>query len=147
MEDHPGLKHFTKWAKNHVVPIDPGARNDEFSDLVPLKEMVGDARVVGFGESQHYVAEFNRFRSRLFKFLVTEMDFTTFAFECGVVEAKTTYDYVLGVHDRLDDAVMGITGCFGVWKEIKDLLYWMRDYNLSDKNKRKLRFYGFESSQ
>ncbi len=147
MEKDPSLEHFTRWAKNNAVPIDPNASNDEFIDLAPLKEMVGDARVVGFGESQHYVAEFNRFRSRLFKYLVTEMNFTTFAFECGVVEAKCTHDYVLGAHDRVDDAIMGITGCFGVWQEIKDLLQWMRDYNLSDRNKRKLNFYGFDGSQ
>lgn len=144
MKEDPNLKHFIRWAKEHAVPINPTASNDDFRDLAPLKEIIRDARVVGFGESLHYVGEFNRFRSRLFKYLVREMNFTTFAFECGPIEAKCTHDYVLGVHDRFDDAVMGITDIFGVWHEIQDLLRWMRDYNLSDKNKQKLKFYGFD---
>jgi len=143
MKEDPTLKHFIVWAKEHAMPLNPSASNDDFRDLAPLKEVIRNARVVGFGESLHYMGEFNRFRSRLFKYLVKEMNFTTFAFECGPIEAKCTHDYVLGVHDRFDDAVMGITDIFGVWHEIQDLIRWMRDYNLSDKNKQKLKFYGF----
>jgi erythromycin esterase len=144
MKEDPNLKHFISWAKEHAVPINTAASKDDFSDLAPLKEVIGDARVVGFGESLHYVGEFTRFRSRLFKYLVKEMNFTTFAFECGPIEAKCTYDYVLGVHDRFDDAVMGITDIFGVWDGIQDLIQWMREYNLNDNNKQKLKFYGFD---
>ncbi len=144
MKEDPNLKHFIRWAKEHAVPINPDASDDDFRDLAPLKEVIGDARVVGVGESLHYVGEFSRFRSRLFKYLVKEMNFTTFAFECGPTEAKCTHDYVLGIHDRFDDAVMGITDIFGVWQDIQDLLRWMREYNLSDKNKQKLKFYGFD---
>jgi len=144
MQEDPNLKHFIRWAKEHAVPINPAASNDDFSDLAPLKEVIGEARVVGFGESMHYVGEFSRFRSRLFKYLVKEMNFTTFAFECGPIEAKCTHDYVLGIHDRFDDAAMGITDIFGVWQDIQDLIRWMRDYNLSGKNKQKLKFYGFD---
>lgn len=87
MQEDPNLKHFIRWAKEHAVSINPAASNDDFRDLAPLKEVIRDARVVGFGESLHYVGEFNRFRSRLFKYLVKEMNFTTFAFECGPIES------------------------------------------------------------
>ncbi|MEV4892848.1 hypothetical protein AB0K48_26050, partial [Nonomuraea sp. NPDC055795] len=45
------------WVKEHAVPlatIDPAAPLD---DLAPLARMVGDAKVVGLGESTHGARE------------------------------------------------------------------------------------------
>ncbi len=146
MTDQDALDHFVGWAKAHASPIDLKKDIDDFRDLEPLKQIIGDARIVGFGESQHHIAEFNRFRSRLFRYLVNEMGFTTFVFETGVIEAKGAYDYVLGTHDSADDAFMSFEWIFGMWREIQDLLRWMRDYNRNAGSARKLRFYGMDGS-
>ena len=99
------MRDFVSWAKEHATPIDRDADPSRFDDLSPLKEIVGGARIVSFGESQHYTREFNRLRSRLFRFLVTQMGFTTFVLEVGLVEAKKTHDYVLGLHDDAEGAL------------------------------------------
>ena len=141
------LHHFVSWARNHALSIDPRANADDLQDLRQIRDMVGNARIVGLGESQHYVAEFNRFRSRLFKYLVAEMGFTTFVFECDVVEGNSAYEYVLGLHDRSDDAFLSLGSIFGLWHEIQELLQWMREYNEGCPDRRKLRFYGMDGSQ
>ncbi len=140
------LESFVEWAWHRVVPIEPDADIDAFDDLRALKPMIGDARVVGLGESQHHVAEFNRFRARLFRYLVTELNFTTFVFECGVIEAKSAYDYVLGAHDDADDAFTNIDWCFGLWRELQDLLRWMRDHNSRADTENTVHFYGMDGS-
>jgi erythromycin esterase len=63
-------RSFTEWVANHAVTtrsLDPQAPLD---DLEPLGELIGDARVVGIGESAHYVREFYLLRHRLLRFLV-----------------------------------------------------------------------------
>ncbi len=147
MTANQSLEHFVEWAKAHASPINVDALIDDIRDLDPIKSIVGDARIVGFGESQHHVGEFSRMRSRLFRFLVNEMNFTTFVFECGVVEAKAAHDYVLGVHDDADAAFVPIESGFSVWREFQDLLHWMRDYNRGAGDARKLKFYGMDGSR
>ena len=147
MTTNQTLEHFVDWAKAHASPINVDAAVDDIRDLDPIKSIVGDARIVGFGESQHHVGEFSRMRSRLFRFLVNEMNFTTFVFECGVIEAKVAHDYVLGLHDDADAAFVPIESGFSVWRGLQDLLHWMRDYNRSAGNARKLRFYGMDGSR
>ena len=141
------VEHFVRWAKKHAIPIDPDADIDAFQDLEPLKEIIGSARVVGLGEGHHYTREFNRFRSRLFRFLVTEMGFTTFVLEVGLVEAKRAHDYVLLLHDDADDAFMNVNQTFGLWAEQQELLQWMRDYNCNVPESRRIRFYGIDGSE
>ncbi|WP_292619905.1 erythromycin esterase family protein [Mesorhizobium sp.] len=137
---------FLKWAAKHAVPI----RNNDFQDLgdlAPFKALVGKARVVGFGESQHHVGEFARIRARVFKYLVEELGFTTFVFECGVIEAKAAHDYVLGLHNDFDAALLPIESGFNAWRGFQDLLQWMREYNLRETGARKLNFYGMDGSR
>ena len=141
------MRDFVSWAKEHATPIDRDADPSRFDDLSPLKEIVGGARIVSFGESQHYTHEFNRLRSRLFRFLVTQMGFTTFVLEVGLVEAKKTHDYVLGLHDDAEGAYLATNQTFGLWAEQQEMLQWMREYNCRAPDSEKIRFYGMDGSE
>ena len=147
MTGDDGLAAFGRWARQHAILIDTDAPDEYDGDLAALGKVVGDARVVGIGESQHHVAEFNRFRVRVFRHLATRHGFTTFVFECGTLEARCALDYVLGRHDDRDAACLGIDATFGMWREIQCLLDWMRDYNRRVPDDRKVRFYGMDGSQ
>lgn len=138
---------FVTWGRKHAVPLNPAADLDDFSDLMPLKDIIGDARLVGHGESHHYTRELNRFRFRLFRFLVAEMGFTTFALEVGFVEAKVAHDYVAGRHDDADAAFLSVNQTFGLYAHQQEMLTWMRCYNRDLPDDRKLRFYGMDGSQ
>ncbi|WP_406530515.1 erythromycin esterase family protein [Streptomyces sp. I8-5] len=77
---------FADWLGDHAVPLthlDPEAPLD---DLEPLRDLVGDARVVAIGEHSHFIDEFIRLRQRIVRFLVERCGFTVLAFEYGFSE-------------------------------------------------------------
>jgi len=134
---------FVEWAKKNAVSISTTQPGSGFDDLMPLKGIIGDARVVGFGESIHTAHEFNELKVRIFEFMVREMGFTAFVMESGLTNGKLVYDYVLGA-DIARDTVLwkGFSYGFGVWEETVALLDFMRAYNADPSHSRKIHFYG-----
>ncbi|AXK31621.1 erythromycin esterase family protein [Streptomyces armeniacus] len=75
------------WFRAHssaLSGLDPDAPLD---DLEPLRDLVGDARVVAVGEGAHFVREFTHARLRVLRFLAERCGFTVLAFEFGFAEA------------------------------------------------------------
>jgi erythromycin esterase len=121
--------------------LDPA--DEDFSDLEPLRELVGDARVVSIGESTHYVHEFYQLRHRVARFLLTELGFGALVMESGFPEAIAVNDWVLGGPGDLDALLHnGISYHMGKCAEVRDQLEWMRTYNAG--HDREIRFYGMD---
>lgn len=138
------MKDFVEWAKKNAHPI-KSLTDYDVQDFVFLKDAVGDARLLSFGESQHYTREFNSFQSILFKYLVEEMGFTAFAYETPFAESRLVYDYVLGADITLDEVfIKGVSPLFGGWEEIRSMVQWMREYNQNNTDRPKLHFYGVD---
>ncbi|HSR43254.1 MAG TPA: hypothetical protein VLL48_13795, partial [Longimicrobiales bacterium] len=81
-EENPALVEHarsTGWAIGSLDGGDP-------SDLAFLQDVIGDRRIVQLGESGHGVAEFNRAKVGLIKFLHREMGFDVVAFESSLFE-------------------------------------------------------------
>jgi len=89
-QSEPGVKDiWHSWVQQNGVAI--GSFSDaEFSDLAFLENVIEDRRLVQLGESSHGVAEFNRIKVRLIKFLHEEMGFDVIAFESGLFECYET---------------------------------------------------------
>jgi erythromycin esterase len=134
------------WLRAHASPlrtIDPD--DDDFTDLEPLREVVGDARVVAIGEGGHRVHEFYQIRHRLIRFLVAEMGFTAFAMESGFPEGLAVDEWIRGGPGDLDRLLReGITYNMGRCAEMRDQLAWFRAYNAG--HERAVRFYGMDPS-
>jgi len=117
--------------------LDPD--DEDFSDLEPLREIVGDARVVAIGESAHKVHEFFQLRHRLTRFLVRELGFTAVALESGFPEGLAVDDWVRGGPGDLDALLHdGVTYRFGRCEEARGQLEWMRSLN------GRVHFYGMD---
>jgi erythromycin esterase len=117
--------------------------SDDFSDLEPLRDIVGDARVVAVGESTHRVHDFYQIRHRLTRFLAAELGFTAFVMESGFPEGLRVNDWVLGGPGDLTELLHhGITYHMGKCAEMRDQLEWMRAYNAT--HERPIRFYGMD---
>ncbi|ASO23123.1 erythromycin esterase [Actinoalloteichus hoggarensis] len=74
------------WSRHHtttLTSLDPDAPLD---DLEPLREIVGDARVVAVGENAHFVQEFGLLQQRIVRFLAERCGFTVLAVEFGFSE-------------------------------------------------------------
>ncbi len=108
--------------------VDPDDPDD--SDLEPMLDIVGDARVVAVGESMHRVHEFLALRHRIFRFLVRRAGFTTLVMESGLPEGLRVDDWLREGTGGLRAALSaGITYRFGACEEMLDQLTWMRQRN------------------
>jgi erythromycin esterase len=139
----PALADWFQDNAHRIRTLDP--TDEDFSDLAPLREIVGDARVVCIGESTHRVHEFYQVRHRLARFLIAELGFSAFVMESGFPEGLAVNDWVLGGPGDLDRLLRhGITYHMGNCHEMRDQLEWLREYNATQN--RKVRFYGMDVS-
>src|SRR5262245_43295749 len=83
------------WLKTHAVPISTTEAGNGFEDLRPLKEFIGDARVVALGECTHGTREVFQMKHRLVEYLASELGFTIFSIEANMPEAYRLNEYVL----------------------------------------------------
>lgn len=96
--------------------------SEDFSDLQFLKAVIGDARLVQLGESGHGVAEFDRVKVRLIKFLHQEMGFDVIAFESSIYEC---FQADRGA-DTLSAEKLMTTCIYPVWHTREVVPPWIR---------------------
>jgi erythromycin esterase len=131
------------WLAAAARPFTTDAPGSGFDDLAELGRIVGDARVVAFGEATHGTREFFRMKHRAFEYLVEKQGFTHFTIEATMPESRAMDRYVtLG---EGDPAKLLSNLYFWTWntQEVLDLVKWMRDYNVRV-GAPKLRFVGFD---
>ncbi|CAL9650395.1 putative protein (plasmid) [Streptomyces sp. enrichment culture] len=103
------------------------------ADLRPFGRMVGDARVVGLGEATHNSHEFFTVKHRVFRYLVEEKGFRAFALEAPWSTGLRLDAYLLrGEGDLKQIMDEEFQGTYHWWNnaEYRDLLQWMRAYNV-----------------
>jgi len=140
----PVDREFLTWARQDLSPIATVGPEARLADLEPLRQMIGNATVVSFGEGLHGGAEPLEFRNLLFRFLVEKMGFTAIAIESGITEGYGVNQYVLGGPGDLKTVVArGFHPAFNKLPQSAALVQWMREYNADPKHSRKIEFYGF----
>ncbi|MFH8992108.1 erythromycin esterase family protein [Streptomyces sp. NPDC017940] len=99
-------------------------------DLRPLDRMVGGAEVVGLGEATHGTHEFFTMKDRLFRHLVEEKGFRTFALETSWTTGLRFDAYIRGGKGDVRELARRELAK-GPWytEEYIRLLTWMREYN------------------
>lgn len=132
------------WIAAKAHPLASVEAGHGFQDLMPLKQILGNVRVIGLGEATHGSREFFQVKHRLLEFLVREMGFTLFGMELDEGGAKEINDFVLrGEGDR----ARVLTGQgMSQWdtQEVAAMLDWMRAYNLTAPEGKKVHFAGFD---
>ncbi|WP_280721653.1 erythromycin esterase family protein [Kitasatospora sp. MAA4] len=102
------------------------------ADLRPLGAMIGDAAVVGLGEATHGSHELFTLKERVFRYLVEEKGFTTFALEIGWPSGLLLDEYVQsGRGDARQVVQQALGGSPFGREEFLHLIEWMRDHNRS----------------
>ncbi|GAA1406808.1 hypothetical protein GCM10009639_55060 [Kitasatospora putterlickiae] len=103
------------------------------ADLRPFGRMVGDAKVVGLGEATHSSHEFVTLKHRALRYLVEEKGFRAFALETAWSSGLRIDAYLLrGEGDLKQIMDEEFQGTYRWWNnaEYRDLLQWMRAYNV-----------------
>jgi erythromycin esterase len=133
------------WATEHAVKLETTDPEAPLDDLKPLREIVGDARVVFLGESRHDAGPQFRMKHRVIRFLVEEMGFDRFAIEDSLPGAGPLNEWVLG-GDGDPEALLNRIGAWYIWDtaEVLALVKWMRSYNLGADTPAKVSYNGLD---
>ncbi|WP_329564044.1 erythromycin esterase family protein [Kitasatospora sp. NBC_01266] len=111
-------------------PLRSTAPGPDMADLRPLGTMIGNATVVGLGEATHGSHEFFTLKERVFRYLVEEKGFTTFALEIGWPSGLLIDDYIQsGRGDARQVVQQALGGSPFGREEFLHLVEWMRDHN------------------
>jgi erythromycin esterase len=126
-----------------VYPVTPDKTND-LIELLPLEKLFIDKKVVAMGEATHGSKEFFNMKAKMFKFLATHCGYRIFSIEATYGGTIKVNDYVLYGKGDVLSAMKGME--FWTWdtEEVKDLIEWMRTFNIGKPEKEKLKFYGFD---
>ncbi|MBD0376095.1 MAG: erythromycin esterase family protein [Flavisolibacter sp.] len=135
---------FATWITKNAHEIKTIEAGNGFEDLQLFKQVLQNVQVLGLGESSHGTSEFFRMKHRMLEFLVREMGFTSFYIEASMTRCRYINGYVLHGQGHLDTAT-AMQG-FVPWRveEFKNMLEWMRQYNTSVSEDKKLKFYGYD---
>jgi erythromycin esterase len=80
---------WSDWIKTNHFPL-RSLSSVDFADLTLLEPLLQDKVIVQMGEAAHGIAEHNRIRVRLVKYLHEELGFNVIAFESGLYECYFT---------------------------------------------------------
>lgn len=133
-----------RWLASNAIRLNTVDPRSGLTDLRPIRNIVGDARIVALGEPTHGNREVFQLKHRMIEFLVTEMGFNVFALESPMAETFDLNDYVLtGIGDPAK-ALAGIR--YRTWdtEEVLEAIEWIREYNADPANATKVTFYGFD---
>ncbi|MFJ9516951.1 erythromycin esterase family protein [Kitasatospora sp. NPDC101801] len=134
----PGASSAAVWSvpaalERAAHPLRTAEPQGSLGDLRPLGRMTGDAEVVGLGEATHGSHDFFALKHRVFRYLVEEQGFRTFALETGWSGGLRLNDYVLHGRGNLQQIMdEEFQNTYAVWNnaEYRGLLQWMRAYNI-----------------
>lgn len=118
------------WVQNNYQEIS-SLTSDDYGDLQFLNQTLEDTRIVQLGESGHGVAEFNKVKVRLIKFLHQEMDFDVIAFESSVAECFQANRNAAAFTSQ----EMMLESIFGVWytAEVLELFDYIKETQQTDR--------------
>lgn len=113
-------------------------------DLAPLRNMIGDARLVLLGEATHGSREFFTMKHRIVELLVRDLGFTVFAIEAHLAEVDRINEYVINGTGDPDVLLRELSMWSWHTDEVADLIRWIREYNLARGERPAVSFRGFD---
>ena len=133
------------WALKNSQKIKTVELTENQNDLNLLGRIVGNAEVVCLGESRHDIHQQFKIKHRFIKYLVQEMDFTTFVLEASFPYSKIINDYLLYGQGNLDNIMLDMPGWF-LWDthEMEEIFKWLREFNENHNKDEKVKFYGID---
>lgn len=133
------------WIKKESIPIKSVKAETSYKDLLHLKPILKDVKVVGMGETSHGTREIFQMKHRMLEFLVKEMEFTLFGIEGSNIGCKPINDYVLYGKGNSRDA-LSAQG-FWIWnvESVIDMIEWMYEYNKTVPISKKVKFIGVDT--
>ena len=100
--------------------------------------------IFSIGEAAHGCKEMQELKLSVFKEMVEKRGFTAFALEADYGECAEINRYIEGGEGSAEEMVQKFAFPIYHTKEMAELISWMREWNESAPEKKKIRFYGFD---
>ncbi|MEO9485666.1 MAG: erythromycin esterase family protein [Ekhidna sp.] len=126
----------------YAKPFGEISLEGEYPEIESLLDYLSNSQIVGLGEGTHGTAEFYDFKNYLFRKLVENLAFKAIVFEIPWGNALVIDDFVtkgIGTADQVVDQSYYWTYDT---EEVRELVQWMRDYNLGLVESEKIHFVG-----
>lgn len=126
------------WLKEQAIPIrtiEPAGLDtvEDFSDLMPLIDYIGDAQIVALGEQTHGDGAAFHTKTRLIKFLHQHMDFNVLVWESGLFDCRQV-DEAFRNGESIEAAAN--RGIFPIWSrsaQVRPLLEYVASTHATDR--------------
>lgn len=144
-EGDPVMASLVETLNQELVPLSSDPSQWTNDQLLFLDEVSGRA-IVGLGEATHGTSEFFKAKHRIFKYLVENHGFKIFAIEADFGESMFINQAVLNGDKSQIESLLKEKMHFWTWRtnEVRDLLYWMCDYNLGKSETEKVQYWGID---
>ena len=100
--------------------------------------------IFSIGEAAHGCKEMQELKLSVFKEMVEKRGFTAFALEADYGECAEINRYIQGGEGSAEEMVQKFAFPIYHTKEMAELISWMREWNESAPEEKKVRFYGFD---
>ena len=100
--------------------------------------------ILSIGESAHGCKEMQELKLSVFKEMVEKQGFTAFALEADYGECAEINRFIQGGEGSAEEMVQKFAFPIYHTKEMAELISWMREWNASAPEEKKVRFYGFD---
>jgi erythromycin esterase len=115
-----------RWIAANAAPLRTiDMADDDVSDLEPLRQAIGDARIVLLGEQNHGDGTTFIAKSRLVRFLHEHMDFDVLAFESGLYDMPQVWKRIQAGEAAPTAARNGLYRIWSQSAEIQPLLQYV----------------------
>ncbi len=123
-------RDFIKWVTEQAIEIDGLNSSKDSVYGTGIRDALGDARVVGLGESRHDTREQLLLKGGMVRFLVEEMGFRALILEESFPHARALDDFVATGEGDLRSIMNRLAGWY-LWdtEEMVELVSWIRGFN------------------
>jgi erythromycin esterase len=130
------------WLRAHAIPVrsvDPA--DSDFSDLLPLRQVIGNARIILLGEQTHDDGITFLAKTRLIKFLHREMGFDVLTWESGFYDVAKAWEII---EEGADPAAAWRRASFPIWTDVEETRALFEYVGAAARTTRPLALAGFD---
>lgn len=117
-----------EWLESHALKVrsvEPD--DDDFQDLEPLRQVLGDRRVVMLGEQSHGDGTTFLAKTRLIKFLHQELGFDVLVFESGLYDCHKVQAFLEDGWPTLEALQQGVYSIWTGSQQVRPLVDYLSE--------------------
>jgi erythromycin esterase-like protein len=144
----PEYSTLDDWILHEAIPFSVDSSETFNASIDKVVASLDDSvELLGFGEALHGGEDILILRNRLFQRLVEAHEYRAIAIESSFPRARLVNEYIAGRGPASYEAVQesGFSHGFGRLDANRELVEWMRAFNVDPEHRVKLSFYGFDS--